>query len=70
MTDKLNESDVIDVEVINEAVKRLKELRIKPLDVNGKKYYFWIHDDEVGWITSDDLRARDALVEQIDERSV
>lgn len=70
MTDKLNEGDVMYIEVINEAVKRLKELRIKPLDVNGKKCYFWIYDDEVGWIPSDDLRAGDALVKQIGERSV
>lgn len=65
MTDKLNEGDVMNIEVINEAVKKAKDFGIKPLDLNGKKYYFWIYDDERGWVASDDPRARDTLVKQM-----
>ena len=65
--DKLSDGDVITVDMINETVNKLKDFRIKPVDVDGKKYYFWIQGEDGEWIPSDDPRARDALVAQIGE---
>lgn len=47
MTDKLNEGDVMDIEVIKEAVKGLKQLKpVKP--ING---YYWLAKDRDGeWV--------------------
>lgn len=64
---RLEEGDVLTVEMINEACSRLKDMGIKPHDINGKKYYFWIQNEEGEWIPSDDLRAREALIAQIGE---
>ena len=61
----LDEGDVLTIEMINEACNRLKDMRIKPHDINGRKYYFWIQNDGGEWIPSDDPRAREALIAQI-----
>jgi len=47
VTDKLNEGDVLDIEVINKAVERLKQLKsVKP--ING---YYWLAKDRDGeWV--------------------
>ena len=65
--DKLSDGDVITVDMINETVNKLKDFRIKPVDVDGKKYYFWIQGEDGAWIPSDGPKARDALVAQIGE---
>ena len=64
MTDKLNEGDVMTVDIINEALAKLKLLKpkMKPVDVDGRKYYFWIKDKDGGWIASDEPGAREALL--------
>lgn len=64
MTDKLNEDDVMTVDIINEALAKLKLLKpkMKPVDVDGRKYYFWIKDKDGGWIPSDDPGAKQALL--------
>lgn len=69
MADKLNEGDVFDVNEINELMNKVKLLKppIRPLDVNGKKYYFWIQGKDGGWIPSDDPGAREALLGVIGE---
>lgn len=69
MTNKLDEGDVMTVDIINEALNKLKLLKPKmqPVDINGRKCYFWIQGEDGGWIPSDDPGARDALVKQIGE---
>ena len=54
MSDKLTNTDTIDLSVIDEAIKKLKDFRIKPISIGGKEYYAWMRGDDGGWVPVDD----------------
>ena len=67
MNDTLDEGAPDNPAVIRAALKAANDFKIRPLDIHGEKYYFWVHDKNGGLVPSDDPGARDVLVEQIGE---
>lgn len=60
---KLEEGDVLTVEMINEAVEKIKLLnpRMKPVRIGDKDYYIWVDSRDSGMVQVEGHAATEQL---------